>query len=64
MTIATEAASYIARTSVSADPMCMVNNVIYASRYAYMYIARIFDQIISYSYVHNYLAAAIQKITR
>ena len=37
MTIATESASYIARTSVSADPMCMVN----ASRYTYMYIARI-----------------------
>ena len=28
MTIATEAASYIARTSVSAGPMCMFNNVI------------------------------------
>ena len=40
----TKAASYIARTSVSADPMCMVYNVIKeynASRY--MYIARIFD---------------------
>ena len=43
MTIATEAASYIARTSVSADPMCVVNNVYHASRYTYMYIARIFD---------------------
>ena len=43
MTIATEAASYIARTSVSTDPMCVVNNVIHASRYMYMYIARIFD---------------------
>ena len=43
MTIATEAASYITRTSVSADPMCMVNNVINASRYMYMhvYIGRI-----------------------
>ena len=43
MTIATEAASYITRTSVSADPMCMVNNVINASRYTYTYIAGIFD---------------------
>ena len=43
MSIATEAASYIARTSGSADTMCMVDNVIHASRYAYMYIARSFD---------------------
>ena len=29
MTIATEAACYLARTSLSADPMCMVDNVIH-----------------------------------
>ena len=54
MTIATEAASYITRTSVSADPMCMVNNVINASRFMYMYIGRILtwtNQIIVYSKV-------------
>ena len=38
-----EAASYIARPSVSADLMCMFNNVINASIYTYMYIARIFE---------------------
>ena len=45
MTIAIEAASYITRTSVSVDPMCMVNNVINTSRYmySYVYIVRIFD---------------------
>ena len=37
MTIATEADSHIARTSVSADSMCMVNNVIHAI-YVYVYI--------------------------
>ena len=54
MTIAIEAASYITRTSVSADPMCMVNNVINASRFMYMYIGRILtwtNQIIVYSKV-------------
>ena len=29
MTVVTKAASYIARTSVSADPICMVYNVIH-----------------------------------
>ena len=38
MTLTTEVASYITRTSVSADPMYMVNNVINASSYMYMYI--------------------------
>ena len=43
MTLTTEVASYITRISVSTDPMCIVNNVINASSYMYMYIGRIFD---------------------